>query len=261
MPAGPVRATHDASGTGCGQRRSGIAAAAAGLRTISHMSGQRGSKPSAAVYRRRRLVALLLALVLVALVVWGVVAIVAAFRGSGEPGATDSAPSSGNSATPDPTSTAAEPTESPEPGASETPEPTSTTPSVCTADDVTVTAVTDASTYGADALPQLSMKLTNTSDKPCRIDVGTSTQVYTIMSGSDTIWTSTDCQTDETSQVVELTPGKEVTSPAIEWVRERSTTDTCDSDSRPAAVGGGAYYSLTVSIGGISSEQVFFELQ
>lgn len=246
---------------GCARGRSGIAAAGAGLRTISHMSGQRDGKPSAAVYRRRRLVALLLALVLVVLVVWGVVAIVGAFRGGGEPGPTDAAPAPSTSATPDPTETAAEPTESPEPTASETPEPTNTTPAVCGEGDVTVTAVTDASTYAPDALPQLSMKLTNTSDKPCRIDVGTSTQVYTIMSGSDTIWTSTDCQTDETSQVVELTPGKEVTSPAIEWVRERSTPDTCDSDSRPAAVGGGAYYSLTVSIGGISSEQVFFELQ
>jgi hypothetical protein len=44
-------------------------------------------------------------------------------------------------------------------------------------------------------------------------------------------------------------------------VRERSSPDTCDSDSRPAAVGGGAYYSLSVSIGGVASEPTYFDLQ
>jgi cytoskeletal protein RodZ len=225
------------------------------------MSGQRGGKPSAAVYRRRRLVALVLAVIVVALLVWGVVSIFGALRGGDDPTSTGAVPSPTETAQPDATASEAEPTESPEATASATPEPTDDTPAVCGEGDVTVTAITDAATYAADALPQLSMKLVNTSDTPCRMDVGTSAQIYTIKSGDDTIWTSTDCQSDGTSQVVELTPGKEVTSPAIEWVRERSTTDTCESDSRPAAVGGGAYYSLTVSIGGISSEPVFFELQ
>lgn len=225
------------------------------------MSGQRGGKPSAVVYRRRRLVVLVLAVIVVALLVWGVVSMFGALRGDGDATSTGAALSSTETAAPTSTTSEAESTDSPEPTASETPEPTDDTPAVCAEGDVTVTAITDAATYAADALPQLSMKLVNTSDTPCRMDVGTSAQIYTIKSGDDTIWTSTDCQSDGTSQVVELTPAKEVTSPAIEWVRERSTTDTCDSDSRPAAVGGGAYYSLTVSIGGIASEPVFFELQ
>jgi cytoskeletal protein RodZ len=220
-----------------------------------------GKKPSAAVYRRRRLVAALLVVVVVLLVWWGVAALVGALRGGDTPVETGAqvAPTSSTDATPANPGDTATPEPTPEP--TESPEPTETSTPVCTEDDVTVTAITDAESYAADALPKLSLKVVNTSDVPCIMDVGTSAQVYTIMSGSDTIWVSTHCQTGGTSQVVELTPGKEVTAPEIEWVRERSSPDTCDSDSRPAAVGGGAYYSLSVSIGGVASEPTYFDLQ
>lgn len=222
------------------------------------MSTSPSKKPSPAVYRRRRLVALLL-LVLVVTLIWWLFS--AVFGGGGDADSTT-----------EPTSTAAEtgaeaPVESPVPSPEpeETPTPTPTveaepTPTVCTEDDVAVEAVVDSESYGEGEFPRFSVHLENTTDTSCIIDIGTASQVYTVMSGSDTIWVSTHCQSDANSQVVELVAGKEVDAPAIEWARERSSEGTCDDEQRPDAVGGGAYYFLTVKVGGITSEPVYFEL-
>lgn len=205
------------------------------------------ARPSPAVYRRRRLVVLLAAIAVVALVWWGIAALV------------------GRSAQPSPaaeTTTPAvvqtvEPTTVAPPTTEATPTPTAPIP--CTTAEVAVTALTDAGEYGPEAQPQLSLKITNTSAAPCTIDVGTAAQVYTVTSGADTIWTSTDCQSDGSNEVVALQPGQELQAPNIPWVRERSTPDTCEGE-RPAAVAGGASYELTVSIGGLGSEPTSFIL-
>ncbi|KAB1640806.1 hypothetical protein [Gulosibacter chungangensis] len=220
------------------------------------MSTSPSSKPSPAVYRRRRLVALVGVVVVIALIWWLVSAL---FGGGGNPAATTSP----TSTEVDTAEAAPAETTDPEPTPTETPMSTpepEPTPTVCTEAEVAVTAVVDSESYDADQLPQFSVTLENTSDTSCIIDVGTASQVYTVMSGSDTIWVSTHCQENSDSQVVELVAGKEVSAPAIEWSRERSNTDTCDDENRPDAVTGGAYYNLTVKIGGITSDPVYFAL-
>lgn len=124
----------------------------------------------------------------------------------------------------------------------------------CTADTVEVTAITDKDTYASGEYPKLSLSVKNVSDAPCTIDVGTSQQVFTISSGSDTYWRSTDCQSEPTNAVTELAAGQELTTETpIEWDRTRSSTDTCDSDSREAAPGNGASYHLETSVAGIEA--------
>jgi hypothetical protein len=133
--------------------------------------------------------------------------------------------------------------------------PPSGEPVACTADQVVVTAVTDADTYDADVEPQLSWTLANPSAVPCTINVGTSQQVFTITSGDEVIWTSTDCQSDATDFPLTLEPGGEPASSAsIPWSRERSSADTCSADAaREKVTAGGASYHLQVSVGGIAS--------
>ncbi|WP_140400608.1 hypothetical protein [Gulosibacter sp. 10] len=220
---------------------------------------ERPGKPSPAVYRRRRLVALLVLILLVLGIWWLVSAIVGLFSGgedAAEPAPTPVATESAPAETPESTSAPEETEASGEDGAEE-PE---ATPEVCTESDVTVTAVVDAEAYGPEESPQFSVELMNESDQPCIIDIGTASQVYTVMSGEDTIWVSTHCQTDEQTQVVELTPDKKVTAPAFEWSRERSSEDTCEDENRPEAVADGAYYYLTVKVGGITSAPAYFAL-
>lgn len=189
------------------------------------------------------LLALLLALV------WALVA-----RGASDHGPTPatSSPSLRTAtATPAPTASPADANSAP------TPTPTSTAdagPVPCTAAEVQVKAVTDHDTYSADENPQLSISLTNSSAKDCTMNVGTSTQVFTITSGSDTWWRSTDCQQTPSDAVQTIKAGATITSSTpVVWDRTRSSVDTCDATDRQRAPGGGASYRLTVAIGGFQS--------
>jgi len=202
------------------------------MSTFKHPSG----RPSEAVYRRRRLLA---ALALVAIVV----AIVLIVVKPGSSNADPKKPAAQPAATSASVATSAPPTK---PGA--------TPGAPCTAATVMVEAITDATHYLQGKHPQLSLRVTNTGPVDCTLNAGTSKQVFTITSGSDVYWKSTDCQVDAGDAIVTLKPGKPISSATpISWQRVRSAPDTCDSDGRPAAPAGGAAYNLSVSIGGFSS--------
>jgi hypothetical protein len=112
----------------------------------------------------------------------------------------------------------------------------------------------DHTVYAAGQNPKLSIKLTNASAQPCKINVGTATQSFVITSGTDTWWRSTDCQKDPADMVVLLKAGQSVTSSTpVVWDRTRSSVNSCVSKTRPVAPAGGATYHLTVSIGGFDS--------
>ena len=201
---------------------------------------------SAAVYRRRRLV-LLIALILVVAVigvsVWLLVARPWADTASG--------PAPTSSATTTPTTTPTDGTGSPVPTPS-----AEQTPAIvaCAAKDIEVTAVTDSDSYQAGVTPQLSISLTNKGSTDCTIDVGSTTQVFTVSSGSDVWWRSTDCQENPSSMIATLAAGTTVTSKEpVVWDRTRSSVETCADENRQRAPGGGSSYHVEVSIGGFTS--------
>lgn len=204
---------------------------------------------SAAVYRRRRLVALTGLVLLLAAVGVGVWLLIAQpWSGS----AAESTPSPSASTTPSGSATPDDDSSSPSPSPS-----ASATPAIvaCQAKDIEVVAVTDADTYAAGVLPKLSISLTNKGKNDCTMDVGSSTQVLSISSGSDTWWRSTDCQEDPSSMVATLPAGTTVTSKEpVVWDRTRSSVETCDQENRQRAPGGGASYHVAVSIGGFPSQ-------
>ncbi len=123
----------------------------------------------------------------------------------------------------------------------------------CAGGNIQVSPVTDADTYDASAKPQLSFTITNTGAEPCSINAGTSQQIYTITSGSETYWVSTDCQTDPSDTTAVLQPGVAVSSTPFTWDRTRSSTDTCSATDRPIVPAAGASYHLDVSVAGIPS--------
>jgi len=210
----------------------------------------RRRRQSPAVYRRRRLAAALLALIVIGLVVW----LVAAPPWRSAPTA-DTAPAPVASDTAAPSASASAPT-TPEPSATPSASPSSTAsggPTECTPADITVEALSDKTEYAQGENPQLSIRLTNTSANPCTMNVGTSAQSFTVTSGSDVWWRSTDCQSEPSDMVVTLAAGQTVTSSApLAWDRTRSSVSSCGGE-RPFAPGGGATYHLSVSIGGIPS--------
>ena len=229
------------------------------------MSGEPPRKRhSPSVYRRRRIV-LLLALVAVAVVVWLLIA--QPWRGSADdqpsPTATATQAAATDLPVPDSSTPSATPTPevtadaAAEPTASSTPAPDATpTAKPCVARDITVEALTDQDTYEAGQNPQLSITLTNNGGTDCTLNVGTSGQAFTIVSGSDVWWRSTDCQTEPSDMVVLLAAGQTVSSAApLIWDRTRSSVSTCGDANRQNAPGGGASYHLSVEIGGIASTQ------
>ncbi len=171
---------------------------------------------------------------------------------------------------PAPTSTATgAPTPDPTPGSTPDPTPTETQegeaptdgpsveqspgPVACEARDIEVAAVTDADTYQPGALPNLSISLTNRGAADCTIDVGSTTQVFTVSSGADVWWRSTDCQANPSSMIATLAAGATVTSKVpVVWDRTRSSVETCAQENRPRAPGGGASYHVSVEIGGFA---------
>ncbi|WEO76891.1 hypothetical protein BJQ94_16250 [Cryobacterium sp. SO2] len=196
------------------------------MSTTKHPVGPQASS----VYRRRRLVVGLgfLAVLVIILLIF--------FRpGGGDDPATATSPA----ATPNPAAT------------TDTGE---TAAAVCDPASVLVEAITDQSSYDAGDEPELSLSVTNTGTTPCDLNAGTSTQVFTITSGADVYWTSTDCQTDPLDAEVTLEPGVAVTTKTpLVWDRTRSSPETCEITDREAVPGEGASYYLSVSVGGVAS--------
>lgn len=213
---------------------------------MSSLSNPRGPERPAVYWRRRLIVfgALLAVIVLV------IVLIVRLASGAG---------AENTAATPTPTPTTAAPAPTATPEASTTApidEAATTDPgsaAACTADQIRVEAVVNGTSFAADELPQLSLSVTNTGSAACTMNAGTSQQVFTVSSGEEPYWTSTDCQTAPSDQQVLLEPGKTVSSnPPITWDRTRSAPDTCDQPRDPVPAGGASYH-LNTSIGGFAS--------
>jgi len=186
---------------------------------------------SANVYWRRRLfvgIGLLAVIIVVLLIVF------APKGGDAEKTADDTTPTSPTSSAP----------------------PLDADPSACNPDVITLEAVTDADSYQAGIQPLISMRITNLGTTACTINAGTDAQVYTITSGSDAIWNSSDCLQNAAEAVIELEPGVDNAQdvPPFPWERTRSSTTTCDGE-RPEVAGGGATYRLSVSLGDITSEE------
>ncbi|MFD1714828.1 hypothetical protein ACFSBZ_10130 [Amnibacterium flavum] len=204
---------------------------------MSGISDPSGPLPSR-VYRRRRLVVLLVVVAIIAVVVLIFVR-PPADAAAPAPAATDAAQAPVDASAPV------------DPGAA-------TGPVACTPDQVSVSPVTDADSYDAGVEPQLSWTLANTGSVACIINVGTSQQVFTVTSGDEKIWTSTDCQTDPKDFDLTLEPASSGAAPtssaSFTWPRERSSTDTCAADAvREQVAAGGASYHLQVSVGGFTS--------
>jgi hypothetical protein len=220
---------------------------------------------SPAVYRRRRIV-LLVGIIVIGVGIW--LAIAQPWRGMASEGQerTDPAhtqdaatslpiPSSAETPAADDAATDADAADAAGEDTAATPSPSATpTAEPCLPRDIKVEAVTDQPTYASGQNPQLSIQLTNSGSTDCTLNVGTSAQVFTITSGSDVWWKSTDCQSEPSDMVVLLAAGQTVASAApLTWDRTRSSVGTCADADRPRAPGGGSSYHLDVEIGGIAS--------
>ncbi len=199
-------------------------------------------KVSAKVYRRRRLVAGILALLIVGALIAGGFFLAGLFTSN---------PAAEPAAGVAPTATGA-PEEAP-PAA----KPGTPPSAVCDEGGIKVVAAVDKSSYGPGETPILSLKVTNSGKAPCDINVGTSQMQYEITSGNDVIFNSKNCQIDPGDLVKNLAPGASETANLV-WKVNRNAPGCAEVLTTPGR--GGATYGLVATLGKWSSDKVTFTL-
>lgn len=232
--------------------------------------GRQGASP--AVYRRRRLIVLVLALLVVAALAVGAAVLTGLFNREPEPAAGTSpdpvaSPTTTTEpdAVPSPTPTAATSSPGATPSSSTPPTPATTptsqpsasaTGDACGTDTVVVEAETDRESYGPDELPVLDLVVRNEGETPCVLNVGTSQMEFVLTLDDERVFSSTDCQ--DGSQDLEriLAPDGEERAP-FEWTRNRTVPGCTAVDEDPA----GGTYTLVTRLGGRSSSPVTFTLE
>jgi hypothetical protein len=138
---------------------------------------------------------------------------------------------------------------------SESPSPEALEPP-CRDSSIQVTAGTDRTTYDRGERPELALKVMNLSSEPCTLNVGTSQQVFEVKtSGGEDVFSTQICQADPKDQDMVLVPHDEQTA-LFEWSRRTSEKDCT---RRGDLVEPGSY-RLQVSLGKHSSQPVAFRL-
>jgi hypothetical protein len=129
-----------------------------------------------------------------------------------------------------------------------------TTPK-CTGASLRITLTTDHTVYAAGVNPHFVLNVTNAGPAACLVDVGTTNRGFLVTSGTDRIWSSTDCTT--TSPNVATFKPKDSVSYARNWTRQRSSAAGC------AAAGTGARpgtYKVVAHLGDLISAPAVFRL-
>ena len=190
------------------------------------------------VYWKRRLV-LGVGILIVILIVWALVAT----NSSGDP-----APGTASGSTTDSTV-------SPAPDASDA---AGSAARACGPDDVTITTTANPADVSPGALPVFDLGLAHKGASACMFDTSADGTELLITSGSDRIYSSTDCPDDGTiaAKQLILEPGANE-SLSITWNGQRSLPKCATVTSEPQP----GTYNAAVTIQGISSEAAVFRLE
>lgn len=193
------------------------------------------------VYRRRRIAALL-ALVLVAGLVWAAVGAISSWLG-GTPNST---------ALPEGMSESNVVVEAGQP---------------CPPGTVVVEAQIGSQngenklSFGSDETPHMWFAITNTNGVDCSFNVGAKVQYFKIYSGEELIYNSLDCSREELQDAnIKLKAAETISSSPQPWEKVYSSAGGCGSDQQPV-IQDGASYHLKVEVNGeLSSNSQQFVL-
>lgn len=205
-------------------------------------------------YWKRRALALVALLLLVALIVLGI----GALTDGGDDAATSASPSASPSmsgaTTPGATTTSSTA------GATASASNTATgAVGACNPADIVVTATTDKDSYPVTGSARVGLTIQSKASTDCSMDVGSQALELVISSGSDRIWSSDDCQGTPTPRTAVVKPGNasQIRS-NVTWNLARSTPG-CGSTATPVKVGVGTY-NLVARAGDIRSAPKTFQL-
>ncbi|MET9064807.1 hypothetical protein ACWDR1_05945 [Streptosporangium sandarakinum] len=211
------------------------------------------------VYWRRRVVALIGVLVVVAVVAWAC--------SSSKPerprkeGSADRAagPDAVSAALPTVTVTTSPGTPSPP---SPSPSPSSSAAAAgrpggsCSPADLVLSVRGTGEIYGPGVQPKFLLTLVNTGETPCRADVGPRAMEVRITSGADRVWSSADCVSGGTDDFHRLERGVPYVREVV-WDRRRSGAD-CAIEGAAARPG---TYVAAVGTPSLKGDRAVFHLR
>jgi hypothetical protein len=202
--------------------------------TFPRNTSSQPNRPDPSVFRRRRIIALAVLATLV-VIIWAVVSAIASWFGA----------TFGSDGTPTPMATD---------GSS------STVGTACAPADISIVGIvanaagSSQSAFASGINPYFGYQITNNSAADCTFDVGALTTFYTVTSGTETIWTSEQCdRTTLTALPMVLKAGQMTPSDLGEWFAVYSSVKGCGSEQNKVT-GDGASYHLSVSVGGVSTK-------
>lgn len=105
-------------------------------------------------------------------------------------------------------------------------------------------------TFGAADTPHIWFTLTNTNSVDCTFNAGAKVQYFTILSGSEQIWSSKQCDRSalEDGQML-LVAGTTISSSPLPWEKVFSSSSGCGIEQAPVITGGASYH-LRVEVNG-----------
>jgi len=227
----------------------------------------------ASVYWRRRFIALVVGLAVLAVVAWALNGAIArpdpsspntantANTGVTLQPSTTTVPSSATSLGSTSPSAGKAPAgvvgHSPKPGSSPSKHPTSAHrgPPLCASADVVLSLFSGQASYSARQTPEFNIDVVSTADRTCTFNIGASRLVLQVTQGSKQIWTSADCAEGQASLVTRLRRGVPTTVP-ITWDGRRSAPG-CPVPGTAAKAGN---YTATAADGQLSSNPVQFRI-
>ncbi len=197
----------------------------------------------ASVYWVRRLLLLLVALAVAALVWWLLPG------GDGDTAEPVAAPS----VSPTPSATTTSPSPSPKPSKTKSKEPKA---QECQDSAIEVTVDADAESYPPARSPSFTFAVENVSDERCQRDVGQSANELRVTSGGSQVWSSDDCNPGGEEAVDNLKPGDRFVQ-TVTWPRVESS-EGCPTPEPDAAPG---TYQVIARNGDVLSEPAVFVLE
>ena len=133
----------------------------------------------------------------------------------------------------------------------------SATPVDCTAAEVQLAVVSDATQYASGANPVLKVSVTNGGARPCTVDAGDAARELVVSSGNDRIWSTKDCAGGETASRQLLLDAGARDSVDIPWARVRSA-EGCPANLPAPRTG---TYQVAVTLLGAGSAPAVFTLE
>jgi len=202
--------------------------------TSPRNTNRRPNRASAATYKRRRIIALAILATLI-IIIWAAVSAIASWLGATFGDNSNPALVASNGTT-------------------------ISAGNACAPADISVVGIvanaagSSQSAFAAGINPYFGFQITNNSATDCTFDVGTLTTFYKVTSGTETIWTSEQCdRTTLTAMPIVLKAGQMIPSDLSDWFRVYSSVKGCGPEQNPVK-GDGASYHLDVSVGGVSAK-------